>query len=185
MKQRTKTYVTLAQLRDVILGLTHAMPIGIVTTTDPKMLKTNNPFYGRVVKLNEANVFVGSNYEAAVNRQREREGKEADFQAGQRGFAAVPVIVDGKRTPLLSYTRKDGVRCEYLEVHFRGHLKTVSKFILDGTREIARSVIAEFLPAPRPSNTQQLETEITVRTFAIENIVELRANGVDYVVIRR
>lgn len=181
---RNKMYVTHAQLIGVLMSMDHAQPIGLVTRTEPKMRKTDNPYHGRITKVTECNVFVNCDYEKAVNRQLGREHKEQTFQAGQRAFAAERRSYNGKPTPVLDYVTKENVRKTYLEVHFRGHLKTESRFILDGRTAIDKSEFNEFMNHSSGSEHQGLNSEIVVRTYDTRNIIEVRYSGTDYIVIQ-
>ena len=179
-KIRNRRYVSYTELIELLCGIDHAIPIGVVTATEPKMRKTNNEFYGRVTKITESNVFTNVDYAAAVNRQREREGATPDFTAAQRAFGD-RIRVNGRPTCVIEYDKKDGQHVNYLEVHFYGHLKTESRYLLDGRTPIDKSEFREFLQIPAKADRQALETDRIVRTYDIRNVIEVRINGVDYV----
>lgn len=168
---------------DLLLTIDHAQPVGIVTRTVPKMRKTDNQFYDRITKLTEANVFASVDYERSVNAQREREGKEANFQAAERAFGERE-FVNGKKTCVIRHTTKDGARRTYMEAFFYGHLKCETRYILDNRSDIAKAEFQEFLYAPSSANRQELDNERVCRTYDVNNIVELRYNGTDYIVMR-
>lgn len=179
-------HITHAQLIALIQGIDHAQPVGIVTRTEPKMRKTGNPYAGRVLKITEANVFANCDYQDRVNRQLEREGKAADFVAGQRAVDMQRVFVNGKPTPFLTMNKKDGSVGTYFEVHFYGHMKCETRYLLDGRTDIAKAEFEEFLYERDSESTaerQGTNAEQVVRTYSTRNIVELRYNGTDYVVM--
>ena len=183
---RQKRYVTYAQMIEVMMTINHAQPIGIVTTTVPKMRKTSNPFFGRIMKLTDSHVFTNCNYQAMVNRRREKAGIEPGFTAGQRIIDYVRRTVNGKNTPVLDYTNKAGSPGAYLEVNFMPNLKTTSRFVLDGVTDIQKSEFQEFLQDRSGSASHQglsPADEVIIRTYNIRNIVELRYAGTDYVMI--
>ena len=183
---RPKAYLSLEQMVELLMSMDHAAPIGIVTRTEPKMRKTGNEYYGRITKITDANVFVNCRYEDAVNRALAREGKESNFVAGERAVAMTRISDGPKPTCILHMTRKDGMYCRYIEVHYRGHLKSESRFLLDGRSDIQKAEFREFMSESSGSAGQGLlpSNEIVVRTYDVRNIIELRTAGTDYVVIR-
>lgn len=53
----------------------------VITTTVPKMTKTDNVFFGRVTKVSiYTNACLGCSYENLVNNRRERAGEERTFK---------------------------------------------------------------------------------------------------------
>jgi hypothetical protein len=66
--------------------------------TIPKMLKTDNPFFGQIYKVVIVNGVINHNYESNVNKARKKEGNTPDFVAKDRAW--------GERigkTPLIAY----------------------------------------------------------------------------------
>lgn len=184
---RPRVHITHAQLIIMLLSIDHAQPVGLVTRTVPKMRKTGNEFFGRITKITEANVFANTNYQDRINRQLAREGKAQDFVAGERAVAMVRRYVNGKPTPVLDMDKKDGSHGVYLEVHFYGHLKCETRYLLDGTRDIAKAEFQEFLQDRNSgaiAERQGTDEEQVVRTYSTRNIVEVRYNGTDYVVMQ-
>ena len=78
------TTVALATKLSEIRGATFAT---LICETDARLKKTGNPF-GQVQKVSRVNVCLGFQYEAAVNRQRTREGAEADFESAPRQWGS-------------------------------------------------------------------------------------------------
>lgn len=184
---RPRVHVTHAQLILLLLGIDHAQPVGIVTRTVPKMRKTGNEFFGRIMKITEANVFANTNYQDRVNRQLAREGKEANFTAGPRAVDMTRMTVDGRPTAVLEMDKKDGSHGTYFEVHFYGHLKCETRYLLDGVSDIAKAEFQEFLQeydGTAAAERQGTEQEQIIRTYSTRNIVELRCGGTDYVVMQ-
>lgn len=181
---RPKVYVTLEQLVQRLLAIDHATPITIVTSTVPKMRKTGNQYYDRIRKITVANVFANCNYEAAVNRQREREHKEQDFVVQPRAFGT-RITLNGKNTPVIEYTNKDGQYKRYLEIQPRPNLKFETSYIIDGVRPIEKEEFDEYLQVPAGNGERQgLNQSIVVNTYDVRNLVEVRMFGSDYVVVR-
>lgn len=185
--RRRRVYLTLQQMIGVMMSISHAAPVGIVTRTEPKMRKTGNPFHGRIIKVTEANVFANTDYQARVNRQRAREGNLETFTAGERAVDMVRRTVKGRPTAVLDMDKKDGSHGVYFEVHFYGHMKCETNYILDGRDPIAKAEFQEFLQERDSSSTAERQgtaAEQVVRTYLVRNVVELRHGGVDYVMVR-
>lgn len=183
---RRKVYVTLAQLIDVLERIDHAQPVGIVTVTEPKMRKTGNHYYGRIMKITEANVFANCDYQDRVNRQLVREGKEANFVPGRRAVDMERRYRNGRPTAVLDKDLADGSHGVYFEVHFYGHLKCETNYLLDRRDPIAKAEFQRFLTEHDSASIaehQGTNTEQIIRSYKVTSLREVRLNGVDYVVI--
>lgn len=141
----------------------------LITETDARLRKTGNPF-GEVTKVSRINVCLGFHYEAAVNRQRAREGAETDFEAAPRQW--------GERISpnLISHKGK-----MYLETKVERSLG-YTYFDAKG-QELTAKQVAPFLPS-RGGNRQETEKEIVVRDYALESIRSLAFGGETYVLLQ-
>lgn len=130
-----------------------------------------NPQQGRVTKrMTGAQVMCfanqnGSAYEAMVRRRLEKEGLDPNFEVGPRAW--------GERiagTPFVTHNGKS-----YLEVIFlrAGQVQ----YLLDG-QPVDRSEI-QGLDEPRenPEGQGGLGDRVVIRTFALDGVTALRANG--------
>lgn len=133
-----------------------------------------NPLQGRVTKrMTGATVMCfsntnGSAYDAMVRRRLEAEGKDpSTFELGPRAW--------GERIAGTPFVEHKGAH--YLEVIFLHAGKT--QYLLDG-KEVDETEI-EGLPAKREGEQGGLENKVVIRTFALESIVALRANGKEWV----
>lgn len=136
-----------------------------------------NPLQGRVTKRMEgAQVMVFQNknvngYEAMVQRRLAAEGKDpASFELGPRAW--------GERIPNLPVVKheKDGQVKFYLEVIFLRGGRT--QYMVDGI-PCDKSTI-EGLKEPTEGAQGGLDNKVIIRTFAVENITELRVDGKVY-----
>jgi len=130
----------------------------------------HNPFpKGDVRKKSRINAALNVNYGRAVNRQREREGKTADFKAeGRRWGESL------RGSPFVVHTTKTGEKRIYLEAMvLRGLEKPVYYSVSTGM-----TVPVEYLkPFLKKSKTdrQELDKPVEWRTFKLESIRELKA----------
>ena len=169
-------YEDLKAKLETVKGTTFA---GLDTITNIKLKGgKKNPHQDRVTKRTTgANVILFSNvehspYVAMVKRRMEQEGKDpSEFEAKPRAWGSRV----GK-TPFIEHKDK-----YYLEVIFRSPGK--SEYFLDG-KPIAKEDI-EGLEVEKSETAQEteaasqggIEEKIVIRTFAIENIEQIRLLG--------
>lgn len=157
----------LVELLATVKGATFAT---LIVETDARLKKTGNPF-GPVRKVSRVNVTLGFQYANAVNRQRTREGAEADFEAAPRqwGERISPMLIGHKGK-------------KYLETKVERSLGYV--FLDASGKELTAEEVAPFLPARSESTRQETEKEILVRDYALESIRSLSMGGEQYVMLQ-
>jgi hypothetical protein len=145
--------------------------VGMDTLTEVKLKGgKKNPMQGRVTKrMTGAQVMCfsnqnGSAYEAMVRRRLEQEGKDAgSFELSPRAW--------GERIQGTPFVEHKGNH--YLEVIF---LRAGAvEFLLDG-KPIAREDV-EGLDEGTAGEQGGLENKVVIRTFGLDGITALRANG--------
>lgn len=139
--------------------------------TIPPMRKTKNPYLGRVYKIARVNGIIGIwSYTNSVNLQRSREDKESNFEAITRTWGArIP------RTPFVAHKEK-----LYLETKVQ---KSSSVLYLDGKIATKKQLthINKFLQKKEgESRRQQVDKEIVLRDYDLNNITHLQLNGEVY-----
>lgn len=143
----------------------------IIANVEQKMLKTGNPLRNAVVtKLVDYKFLLNAVYANAVNNQREREGKEADFKAKQNWHEKVydsknGAIVRNTKSPENTYLSGIVQSAETLEYFVNGKPATAAEI----------EIIREFKQQSSAPN-QGLDKEIIFRTIKISGIKEVRAN---------
>ena len=166
-----KKYVTQQEVVEVIKSVKTANAITIEAETEPIKVKSN-PYYG-VKKRNTTNGQIGFYYKNAVNNQLAKEDKEMDF---------VPQMAKWQK-PTDSrnlVTNADGTR---LYLYIRCLSSGEPTFFFKG-EEISRDLIAPFLPEHKTPHTQEnLDKEVVVRTFAIDNILNIKMLGDEYCIV--
>jgi hypothetical protein len=152
-------------------GLAGGTFVGLDTETVVKLKGgKKNAMQGRITKrMTGAQVMCfsntnGSAYDAMVRRRLQQEGKDpASFELSPRAW--------GQRVPSTSFVEHNGQH--YLEVIFLRAGKT--EFFLDGV-SIQRDAI-EGLEEGSAGEQGGLENKVIIRTFALDNVTALRANG--------
>lgn len=185
-KVKNVVTVTPNQLGEVLAQIERAVPITLVAKTPVSMnktvagdRKTANPFHGRVFKTQESNVFVAMDYETAVNNRLIKEGKDPEFEVSARKWGESV----GKSPVIMN--EKNGVVNYYLQVYFvTTNTPKISYEVMENEtlRSADKSEFEEYLKPKSVSTSQGLDRALEVRSFKLENVVEVRANGNIYVV---
>jgi hypothetical protein len=154
---------TTAALTATLQAIKGAKIATIVTETTPELLKRGNPFKG-VVKKTTMNVLINFNYRKALDKALVAGGvNPTNRPAGKRPW--------GEKVPNSPFIMHKGHM--YLEAKNNGRPSKVEWFI-DG-EAIAADKIAPFMP-------KRQEMDVPMCDVRIENIKELRTNGIVYVV---
>lgn len=151
--------------------------VHVTTWTEPRMNKTNNPFFGRVRKVTDySNVALGTSYENTVNRRLERAGFCGGYQASKP---------NGKAwyNDYLYVSDKDPNQF-YLKIIKNRNSHTESRYMLDGrlaTNEECAQIEA-FIPVKNECAKQSnagLVGENQVKEYApkLQNVIKITFNG--------
>lgn len=150
---------------EAIRELTKPTLARMITRTAVKMNKRDvetksieNPYIG-AVKITTQLVELAPQYDRAVNDQRVIENKESDFESSSRkwGQNLGNGIVENNNKLYVSFIAKEHVMTNYM---------------LDDVI-IEKSELLKFMPKPKASSTQNVDSEVVFRTIAVENIMEL------------
>jgi hypothetical protein len=139
--------------------------------TEVKMLKRGNPYAGEsVTKVQNMNGAIGFDYENSVNRQRDREGNEENFEANSRKWG---ILLEGRKI----VEHKGNY---YLQ--FKVENSSNVKYFMNG-QEIEKEMIAEWLPKKKESTTQDVEKQVIVRDVKFDSIKSIKMKGMEYLLI--
>lgn len=151
--------------------------VGLVTVTDTKARKTDNPF-GSIFKVCRLVGMVGANYEAAVQREgAERQGAEKaiEFKADSRKWGTWVI-------PSKVATHEGNYYLRTISTPGQRKLKTTKVLSYRDAQGnvLNREEVKQFLPAPSKS-TKQLDTgmvaTVDVREFKFTGIHRIRIDG--------
>lgn len=164
-----------------VLGFTALTKIATVKKTRDGFARAN-PYAG-VFKLSSVRPMVGTSYESAVNRQREREGSADDFVASNPRY-------ERYRGQLVVYPSTGNV-C--LPVQFNATAtkqQTGKPVYLVQDREglplriVSKETVSPWLPLEPEPIKQDLANPIFWRTYSLRNIASLSLDGQKYRVRR-
>ncbi len=163
--------LTAAALVDLLASVKGATFATLITETDARLRKTGNP-YGQIRKVSRVNVCLGFQYANAVNRQRTREGSEADFVAKPRQW--------GERLPGTMLVKHEDKL--YLETKVE---KSLGYAFFDAAgNELTAEQVQPFLPSRSTADRQETAKEIIVRDYSLDSIRSLAMGGETYVMLQ-
>jgi hypothetical protein len=177
--------IPLTELEKLLVEVKSAKPVTFVAITDARANKKSvepdpttgekipNP-YDMILKKTRVNGFIGYDYEAAVNRQRAREGEAQDFTAQERTWGSVV-------SPALS--EKDGKR--YLRVKVQSYLES-EYFGVNGTTmvPITKDQAKVFIREKKSSGNQGVEKEVDHKEYLLSNVESITMDGQAYTLLR-
>lgn len=167
--------ITSAQLTGILMGIKGHKFLTITTLTEPKMKKTNNPFFGHILKRSTANVSINFKYENVVNNRREKEGNEEKFVPKPRTW--------GERIDGTCFVMHNGAM--YMEVHYKSAPSATEYIDTRDNTIVPKDMLAQWLQEPNTSavaEKQGLEQAVILRDIKIGNIKECKVNGEHYVI---
>jgi len=167
--------INVNELAVKLMGINKPTPASIVTETVPGMKKTNNDFYGRVLKRSTKNVKIAFNYADEVNMQRASEGKSFDFTPNPRKWGAHLTLPDGKSTPVIVHNGQMYLECQVL--------KTIGTEYLCEGQAIDKTTLEPWLSKPSSSKTQELENEVIINDIKLINVKEITIGTERFVIV--
>lgn len=140
----------------------------VSVSVEPKMRKTDNPYYGKVRKNSRYNGQVNFHYDPAVIRQLEKEGKSLDsFRKGESWHEPV-IREDGTLTPFCQH-KKSGKR--YLRFRI---LNTIdSEYVDDNNNRIEKSEIEKYLQESGGYANQGTDNPVRIITVDLDNVTKI------------
>lgn len=146
--------------------------VHLVTNTNVRMNKTDNPYFEQVRKVLKSNFYIGSEYEKRVNVGRGKEGKETDFVSSPlsgKEHITKCVLTDTKTRT------KFYLMCEWFK---RSYPKI--DYVHNGN-SIDRQIFQSFEVKRKESEKQGLENKVNIVTYGMDSIVEIRMNRTRYI----
>jgi hypothetical protein len=179
-KHQIKTMkITHAALRQKIAESKGNLFCQVLSLTDAKALKRNNPF-GTILKKAAASVSVGTDYEKAVNTVAAKEGNEnaGSFVAESIWNGKGEHVVPNKIIRHID-TGREYLYCQTSDKQIDAFPPHVEYQTVSGEK-LSREDVAPFLPVKAASAKQAAfgnENERNVRMIAFDNILAIKMNG--------
>lgn len=171
--------ITHAALRQKIAESKGNLFCQVLSLTDAKALKRNNPF-GTILKKAAASVSVGTDYEKAVNTVAAKEGNEnaGSFVAESIWNGKGEHVVPNKIIRHID-TGREYLYCQTSDKQIDAFPPHVEYQTVSGEK-LSREDVAPFLPVKAASAKQAAfgnENERNVRMIAFDNILAIKMNG--------
>lgn len=194
------TIVTERQLRDILIARSGSAFISVLARYDmsagknPKMRKTDNPFFGNCFKVAETRGGVTFDYDAGVARRLVGEGKDTDEHRKGTSWH-LPVLVNGKLSPLAVHkadvTAPDGT-VDYgmlndatrVYLRYRFDASISSRFEKSDGTPLPSDAVKPFVKESSDYGNQGLEDPLRFQLVAFSNIVSLTIDGTVYFIHR-
>jgi len=166
--------ITKNELINVLNQVEKPTFVHIVMETEPRMRKTDNPYFGLIKKVSSGNYLIGTDYENRVNNNSEKEDKERDFVVeppkGKRHISKC-VLID---------TKTESVH--YLMMERFDEVKPKVHYVKDGV-EIDKVLFQHFMGKVYTSTKQTQNRKVTPITPKIDNIKEINIDKMKYEVV--
>lgn len=187
-KYNTKNITKMAQTNNTIVDFTNnvisgTFGVSMLSITEPRMRKTNNPYFGRVRKASLlTNVALGYNYENNVKIRLERKGLDENAKAFT---SEKPKGKSWERPNWILFADADPNK-KYLRCTMRPTTKAVVRYIVDGKIATDKQVeeIKEFLYASTSKKQEahglEEEEQVIVRDYLFDNIMYLAQGSTTY-----
>lgn len=169
MKNERKK-ITQQELLTLLMNVEKPTFTNIVSEVVPKMNKTGNQYFGKVVKKSKGNYFIGGSYEDMVNVRMKTEGMEPTFESKE-------CSVGSHITKCVQYN--DNTKKHYLQYFTFPTSKPKSSFEFEGN-EIDKQLLESFLVKKSEKSRQPQENKHQPQSLTITNIKEISLGGVHY-----
>jgi hypothetical protein len=161
-----------SRIRDALINSNVIGFARLVSFTDAKVLKRNNP-NPIVYKLSDSLVNLGFHYINSLKAQAKREGKACDFDVKPRQWGK---RIDG--TSLVHHVLKNGTEKHYLEAKVEKTYST--RYFTPEGLELTKDEVEPYLRKTSHSSTQEpLKKKIFLRDYSLENIVSIKFGKIE------
>ena len=169
--------LTSAELTTNLTSMDNTVIATVRTVTVPEMRKTGNPFYGKVVKVQDLSASVGSwSYQRAVNNRRQKEWQNALLQDENTPEPALFVPEArrwGTRVPNTPFVEHKGQL--YVELSVHNCLRQL--YLDDKGIPVSKDLLEPYMPKKKDGERQELDNPIILRDVKVENIVAITYGG--------
>jgi hypothetical protein len=152
-----------------------AMNVSFTSIVTPKFRKTGFP-HKNLFKLKQVQGIIGDDYEAGVNRQREKEGVEGEFKA------LPSTTVKEYISSSIGITFRDN----YVILYKPKLLSNPSYFFIQTNigkiQEVPKEQIQQYLQEYKPSGRQEVDKAVHRLTYGIDSLVGIKIEGKDHII---
>lgn len=165
--------ITQTELLELLMSVEKPTFVNIVSVTKPKMKKTNNPYFDKVLKTTKGNYFIGGTYEDMVIEKMKKEGLEPNFESNE-------CSVGQHITKCVQYN--ENTKRHYLQYFTFTTSNIKSEFQFEGN-SIEKHLFESYLSQRSSTSRQPQESKHDVKSFMLESIKEISINKEKYQVV--
>jgi hypothetical protein len=170
------TQITKTELIELLNGVQSSTFVHLVTETNVKMNKTNNPYFNKVTKKSSCNFLMGNDYEKRVNTNEIKEGLEGTFEVEEmKGKEHISKVV-------LRSTNIEKPIKYYLMVERFVEIKPKVEYIFEGNT-IEKMLFESYMSKVSESKKQQQERKVIVNTYGIDSIKQISFGKEQYEIV--
>ena len=180
-----KKFITLSDFAQLLMTILGSCFVQVQSITEPKLNKksrsTGLPIpFAKVVNCRDLNIQLGYDYEAQVNRNANKEGIEADFEAQEHVWAR---RIEGALARHKDYT-PDLANLDVTKLYIPYKVMNIREqsFIADG-KQIAKDMLLDYLPPVTSYDNQPAEKKVSVQYMKLSSVKEFRWNGIQYQIV--
>lgn len=172
VKQTVK--VTEQEMLTILMNVEKSTFINVVSSTNVRMNKTNNPYFDKVKKLTKSNYLIGNEYETRVQTNEGKEGLEKSFESVE---SSVGVHV----SKCVLFNEK--LNTYYLQYELFKESNPTTEFLFEGN-QIEKELFESYLVKKSTTSRQTQERKVFFQTFKVSSINEFTLDGTHYIVER-
>ena len=170
--------ITRTELAALLANVSHAQPFSFSAFVDAMARKTACP-YVAIRKLSVVNPFVGTSYQAAVNRQLDREGSVSDFIATSPkyrhlGGALVEYVTTQNKCVAVQFNSAN------IAAQARKPLYFAKRSASAPWVHVAHETVAAWVDRNSTPTNQGTDKPILWRTYGLANILSATIGGRRY-----
>ena len=170
--------ITLQEFLDIIMQYDNsnigAKPISFTSVTNPVYRKRAFP-YANLYKVGQTAGMVGTDYEANVNAQRDREGKTADFvkqpTSKVQEWLSNSIGITSTGLTVIAYRPLNPKPSFWVVQTNEGEFK-----------EITKEEATQYMSAPTGYSSQDLEKGIDYRLYGVDKIISVSFQNKEYLI---
>jgi len=171
-KNKQVVEITKDELLTILLSVEKPKFTYLVTETNVRMNKTNNPYYDQIKKVTKGKFLIGGDYEIRVINEGKKQGLDTEFHSTEnkvgKHLSKCVIFNEEKNQHYLM--------CEYFT---KVPMKTEHYF--EGN-QIQKTLFENWLVKKSDTSRQPQERKVNVISYKLDNIKELSLNGNKYIV---
>jgi hypothetical protein len=162
------------EMLTILMNVNKSTFINVVSSTNVRMNKTNNPYFDKVKKITKSNYLIGNDYETRVQSNEGKEGLEKNFESVENS-------VGEHVSKCVLFNQK--LNTYYLQYELFKESNPTTEFIFDGN-SIEKQLFESYMVKKSNTSRQTQERKVFFQSFKLSSINEFTLDGTHYIVER-